>query len=87
MQVILLDLWRTDGMTVFMVTHDIGEAFPLGTRLLVFDKVRHDPQYPNAYGATITYDIPLTRKVQALSWPSGNDGPAISDNQQGANDV
>jgi NitT/TauT family transport system ATP-binding protein len=48
-------------MTVFMVTHDIGEAFKLGTRVLVFDKVRHDPQFPAAYGATITYDLRLDR--------------------------
>jgi NitT/TauT family transport system ATP-binding protein len=46
-------------MTVFMVTHDIHEAFKLGTRILVFDKIRHDPQAPEAYGATITYDLPL----------------------------
>jgi NitT/TauT family transport system ATP-binding protein len=46
-------------MTIFMVTHDIAEAFTLGTRLIVFDKVRHDPQHPNAYGATITYDLKL----------------------------
>jgi NitT/TauT family transport system ATP-binding protein len=26
---------------------------------LVFDKVRVDPQAPDRYGATITYDIPL----------------------------
>lgn len=52
-------LWREERMTVFMVTHDMKEAFALGTRLLVFDKVRHDPQHPAAYGATITYDLPL----------------------------
>ena len=46
-------------MTIFMVTHDISEAFRLGTRLIVFDKVRHDPQHPSAYGATITYDLKL----------------------------
>jgi NitT/TauT family transport system ATP-binding protein len=46
-------------MTIFMVTHDIAEAFKLGTRLIVFDKVRHDPDFPNAYGATITYDLKL----------------------------
>ena len=54
-----MTLWRDIGMTVFMVTHDISEAFKLGTRLIVFDKVRHDPQQPNAFGATITYDIPV----------------------------
>jgi hypothetical protein len=35
------------------------EGFELGTRLLVFDKVRLDPQTPGRFGATITYDIPL----------------------------
>jgi NitT/TauT family transport system ATP-binding protein len=51
-------LWREKGMTVFMVTHDISEAFKLGTRVLTFDKVRRDPQAPDAYGARITYDLP-----------------------------
>ncbi len=64
MHELILALWRETGMTVFMVTHDIGEAFKLGTRLIVFDKVRHDPQDPSAYGATITYDLPLKKKQQ-----------------------
>lgn len=59
MHELLLGLWKELSMTVFMVTHDIHEAFKLGTRLLVFDKIRHDPQAPKAYGATITYDLPL----------------------------
>jgi NitT/TauT family transport system ATP-binding protein len=46
-------------MTIFMVTHDLRESFELGTRLLVFDKVRVDPLAPDAFGATITYNIPL----------------------------
>ena len=61
MHEILLGLWRETQMTVFMVTHDIKEAFKLGTRLLVFDKVRHDPDFPAAYGATVTYDLALDR--------------------------
>ena len=61
MHEILLGLWRETEMTVFMVTHDIKEAFKLGTRLLVFDKVRHDPEFPAAYGATVTYDLALDR--------------------------
>ena len=56
---LLNEIWEEHRMTVVMVTHDIREAFTLGTRLLVFDKVRHDPQFPAAYGATITYDIRL----------------------------
>jgi NitT/TauT family transport system ATP-binding protein len=56
---LLLELWRETQLTVFMVTHDLSEGFSLGTRLLVFDKVRVDPHAPGAYGARITYDIPL----------------------------
>lgn len=59
MHELLLNLWKERGMTIFMVTHDIHEAFKLGTRLLVFDKRRHDPHAPERYGATITYDLPL----------------------------
>jgi NitT/TauT family transport system ATP-binding protein len=61
MHALLLGLWRETDMTVFMVTHDIAEAFKLGTRLVVFDKLRHDPNDPSRYGATITYDLPLDR--------------------------
>ncbi|MDB6143936.1 MAG: transporter, ATP-binding protein [Pseudomonas sp.] len=62
---LLLELWRETQLTVFMVTHDLSEGFNLGTRLLVFDKVRHDPQAPGAYGARITYDIPLNSDRRA----------------------
>jgi NitT/TauT family transport system ATP-binding protein len=58
MHELVTDLWRKSRMTVFMVTHDIREAFKLGTRVLTFDKVRIDPHEPHAYGATITYDLP-----------------------------
>ncbi len=57
MHALLLELWRETGMTVVMVTHDLAEAFKLGTRVLTFDKVRHDPHAPERYGATITYDL------------------------------
>lgn len=59
MQVLVRTLWERSNTTVFMVTHDLPEAFALGTRLLVFDRVRRDPDFPDAYGARITYDIPL----------------------------
>ncbi|NWA24553.1 ABC transporter ATP-binding protein [Pseudomonas gingeri] len=62
---LLLELWRETQLTVFMVTHDLSEGFNLGTRLLVFDKVRHDPHAPAAYGARITYDIPLNSDRRA----------------------
>ena len=66
MHALILDLWKRRGLTIFMVTHDLKEGFYLGTRLLVFDKVRHDPQAPNAYGANITYDIPVGRTEPEL---------------------
>jgi len=59
MHALILQLWNTHKMTIFMVTHDLKESFLLGTRLLVFDKVRLDPQAPEAFGATITFNIPL----------------------------
>lgn len=62
MQALVLRLWQEHPMTVFLVTHDLSEGFALGTRLLVFDKVRHDPLSPQAFGATITYDLPLKRR-------------------------
>lgn len=66
MHALILDLWRRRKLTIFMVTHDLKEGFYLGTRLLVFDKVRHDPHAPNAYGANITYDIPVGQMDPAI---------------------
>ncbi|MEO0761749.1 MAG: ATP-binding cassette domain-containing protein [Pseudomonadota bacterium] len=72
----LSELRAETGMTVFMVTHDLGEGFKLGDRVLVFDKVRWDPQDPAAYGATITYDLDARDggiPFQRLGgpWPTG----------------
>ncbi|MDR2165673.1 MAG: ATP-binding cassette domain-containing protein [Zoogloeaceae bacterium] len=65
MHALILELWRETGLTVFMVTHDLSEGFSLGSRLIVFDKTRQDPQAPNAYGARVTYDIPLNADRRA----------------------
>ncbi|SMF46935.1 NitT/TauT family transport system ATP-binding protein [Alteromonadaceae bacterium Bs31] len=59
MHQLVLKLWKEHQLTIFMITHDIKEGFFLGTRLWVFDKDRFDPQAPNAYGAKITYDLPV----------------------------
>jgi len=66
MHALVLELWREYKLTVFMVTHDLQEGFYLGTRLWVFDKVRHDPDAPNAYGATITYDLPVGSRDEII---------------------
>lgn len=63
---LLLRLWRETGTTIFMVTHDLQEGFYLGTRLLVFDKIRNDPHDPQAFGATITYDLPIGQTDRKL---------------------
>lgn len=64
---LVLQLWEETEMTVFLVTHDLAEGFKLGTRLLIFDKVRHDPQAPERFGATLTYDIALDRRTMSVS--------------------
>jgi NitT/TauT family transport system ATP-binding protein len=67
MHEIVLRLWSLNRMTIFMITHDLKESFQLGTRVLVFDKPRIDPQAPEAYGATVTYDIPLQKNREAFA--------------------
>ncbi|MEW5756162.1 MAG: ATP-binding cassette domain-containing protein [Pseudomonadota bacterium] len=66
MHELILDIWRDTRLNIFMVTHDLREGFYLGTRLWVFDKVRNDPQAPNAYGSHITYDIPVGQTEHSL---------------------
>ncbi|HBO37626.1 MAG TPA: lauroyl acyltransferase [Pasteurellaceae bacterium] len=58
MHELVLRLWKEYKLTIFMVTHDLKEGFYLGNRVLVFDKTRADPQEPDAYGSSITYDLP-----------------------------
>ena len=65
MHEILLKLWRDTSMTVFMVTHDLEEGFKLGTRLVVFDKTRWDPDFPNHYGATIVHDVSFDQSAES----------------------
>ncbi len=66
MHVLITELWQEHGLTILMVTHDIKEAFKLGTRVLAFDKRRHDPQAPHRFGSTAVYDFPLTEKTRQV---------------------
>lgn len=61
MHALITRLWRDYALTIVMVTHDIREAFTLGTRVLALDKRRHDPHAPHRFGATAVYDLPLRR--------------------------
>ena len=66
MHELILGLWREHSLTILMVTHDIKEAFKLGTRVLGIDKRRRDPQAPHRYGSTAVYDLPLDDKRRAV---------------------
>lgn len=61
MHALITRLWSDFSLTVIMVTHDIKEAFSLGTRVLTLDKRRHDPHAPHRFGATVVYDLPLSK--------------------------
>lgn len=65
MHLLINRLWADYSLTVIMVTHDIKEAFSLGTRVLTLDKRRRDPHAPHRFGATAVYDLPLTKRVAA----------------------
>ena len=64
MHELITGLWREHGLTILMVTHDIKEAFKLGTRVIAVDKRRHDPHAPQRYGSTAVYDFPLDDKLK-----------------------
>jgi len=56
-------LWKECGMTIFMVTHDLSEAFGLATRVVALDRRRNRPEEKDRYGAVVTHDIEV--------WPRG----------------
>ena len=87
MHELITELWREHGLTILMVTHDISEAFKLGTRVMAIDKRRHDPQAPHRYGSTAVYDFPLDKpsavsrtrwRIWFRAWRSGRAEPARS---------
>ncbi len=64
--VLMRRLWQETKMTVFMVTHDLSEAFHLGTRVIALEKDRTRPEELERYGAVIKHDLDV--------WP-----PKLSD--------
>jgi NitT/TauT family transport system ATP-binding protein len=72
MHALITGLWLEHKLTILMVTHDIKEAFRLGTRVLALDKRRNDPQAPDCYGSTVVYDFPLDRKPAPQPQPAGS---------------
>ena len=65
MHALITRLWTDYALTVVMVTHDLREAFTLGTRVLTLDKRRNDPHAPHRFGATAVYDLPLLKRAPA----------------------
>ncbi len=86
---LMLRLWRETGMTVFMVTHDLREAFHLGNRIIVFDRHRTREEELPYYGATITMDLklndndPLKARAMEHYQNQNKDGFALPELQAG----
>ena len=71
-----------------MVTHDLSEAFELGTRIIAFERPRHRPEEIERYGSRLSADIPQpthapTRVIGATVtkdieiWPKKIAGSAV----------
>lgn len=55
--VLMKRLWNETNLTVVMVTHDMREAFTLGTRVIAFERPRNAPADRDRYGASLGSDI------------------------------
>lgn len=56
---LMLDIWWDEKMTVFMVSHDLKEAFYLGTRIIAFQRPDRPDGATERYGAKVTFDVAL----------------------------
>jgi NitT/TauT family transport system ATP-binding protein len=56
--VLMRRIWNESELTVVMVTHDLREAFALGTRIIAFERPRSRPEEAERYGARLSADIP-----------------------------
>ena len=57
--VLMKRLWHETELTVVMVTHDMREAFTLGTRVIAFERPRDRPEERERYGALLSRDIDI----------------------------
>ncbi|SEQ53456.1 NitT/TauT family transport system ATP-binding protein [Solimonas aquatica] len=76
---VLKKLWKETGITIVMVTHDLREAFTLGTRVVVFDRDARRKRDAERlrYGAVITQNIEVhkRRDKNAVLSSAGRDDP------------
>jgi NitT/TauT family transport system ATP-binding protein len=70
-----------------MVTHDLPEAFRLGTRILAFERSRNRPEERARYGATVAKDIAIwPPRIAGAAKPfsrPGRDDPAATGAEPG----
>ncbi|MGQ0672912.1 MAG: ABC transporter ATP-binding protein [Hyphomicrobium sp.] len=64
---LMQSLWHDRGMTVVMVTHDLSEAFRLGTRVVALERRRNRPEEVPRCGATIAQDIEVWPRKSSLA--------------------
>jgi NitT/TauT family transport system ATP-binding protein len=57
MQALMQRLWHENDLTVVMVTHDLSEAFTLGSRVLAFERLRDRAAVKHRYGAVLSQDF------------------------------
>ena len=55
--VLIRRIWNESDLTAVMVTHDLSEAFRLGTRVIAFERPRDRPEERERFGATLTKDL------------------------------
>ncbi len=67
--VLMRRLWNETQLTVVMVTHDLSEAFELGTRIIAFERPRNRPEEAERYGARLSADI--TPPMNGAAMPMG----------------
>ena len=67
--VLMRRIWNETELTVVMVTHDLSEAFELGTRVIAFERPRNRPEERERYGAQLSADI--TPPINGAVLPTG----------------
>ncbi len=63
MQILILQLWEEQEMTIFFVTHDLEEAVYLGSRILVLSQYyTHEVEISGTQGARVVGDYQLQER-------------------------
>ena len=61
--VLMRRIWNDCDLTVVMVTHDLREAFALGTRVIAFERPRDRPEERERYGARLSKDLAVAERI------------------------